>query len=131
MTKIIQILKSFSDKELSYFYKYRSKQYTAKTLQEIECFIFKEKELNIENIQRLTKDKITKDGRCPRCGSNKNFSYLVDYYPKTIKKLSRYFKEDFSSNIVKKPQIECSICGYIIENPSKCNILRRLFCLML
>lgn len=131
MTKTIQILKSFSDKELSYFYKYRSKQYTKETLQEIENFIFKEKELNIEKIQKLTKGKIIKHGRCTRCGSNKNFNYLVDYYPQTIKRLSRYFNEDFFSNIIKKQQIECSICGYIIENPNKCNVLRRFFCLML
>ena len=40
MSNIEILLDSFSDRELAYFYKYRSKQYTKETSKEIENIIF-------------------------------------------------------------------------------------------
>ncbi|NMR34207.1 hypothetical protein HIO71_08275 [Chryseobacterium aquaticum] len=124
MSNIEILLDSFSDRELAYFYKYRSKQYTKETSKEIENIIFNKRGLSIKKIEKLTKEKISKYGKCPRCASNKNFDYAVEYYPDNIKKLSRYDLKDFSNEIIKKKQKECIICGNIIESPKENQLIK-------
>uniref|UniRef100_UPI0039A45DA7 hypothetical protein n=1 Tax=Ornithobacterium rhinotracheale TaxID=28251 RepID=UPI0039A45DA7 len=126
MSNIEILLESFSDRELAYFYKYRSKQYTKETSKEIENIIFNKRGLSIEKIEKLTKEKISKYGKCPRCISNKSFDYEVEYFPENIKELSKYNLQDFSTEIIKQKQSECLICGKIIESPKQNQLLKRI-----
>lgn len=126
MSNAETLLDSFSDRELAYFYKYRSKQYTKETSKEIENIIFNKRGLSIKKIEKLTKEKISKYGKCPRCGSNKNFDYEVEYFPDDIKKPSKYNLKDFSTEIRKQKQSECIICGKIIEFPKQNQLLKRI-----
>lgn len=113
------MLNEFSDKELAFFYKYKFQQYSDSTRDEIEHFIFSERNLSLQKIEYLIKGKINSKGLCKRCGSAKAFSYDIEFFPSEFKELSYYKTNDFSSDIIKKEQIECFVCGYIIFNPNE------------
>ena len=119
MDTIVQILKDFSERELSFFYKYRLAQYTPETQEEITNFIFEKKQISLDKIEALLKSPKPKNGFCQRCGSDKIFNYDVVYSDPAFKKLSYYQWEDLKANFNKKNQIECFVCGNIIENPNE------------
>ena len=127
MSNIEILLEAFSDRELAYFYKYRSKQYTEETSKEIENIIFNKRGLSIRKIEKLTTEKISKHGKCQRCGSLREILYDVEFYPIEIKRMAHYDFEDFTSHIIKKEQSECLICGYIIKNPNKLELFKNIF----
>jgi len=112
MSAILTSLQDFTDRELVFFYKYRFAQYTPETHEEIANFIF-------EKRQTLLKTPKTKNAFCKRCGSDKILNYDVVYDNPASKKLSYYQWEDLKANFSKKNQIECFVCGNIIENPNE------------
>lgn len=119
MDVIVQILKDFSERELSFFYKYRLAQYTPETQEEITNFIFEKRQISLDKIEALLKSPKPKNAFCKRCGSDKIFNYDVVYSNPAFKKLSYYQWEDLKENSFKKNQIECFVCGNIIENPNE------------
>lgn len=119
METIILILKDFTDRELAFFYKYRLQQYTSETQEEITNFIFEKRQISLDKIGTLLKTPKPKNGFCQRCGSDKIFDYEVDYELPVFRKISYYEWEDLKENSFKKDQIECFVCGNIIENPNE------------
>ncbi|WP_374330208.1 hypothetical protein [Soonwooa sp.] len=119
ISAILISLQDFTDQELAFFYKYRFAQYTPETQEEIANFIFEKRQIFLDKIETLLKTPKTKNAFCKRCGSDKILNYDVVYDNPASKKLSYYQWEDLKANFSKKNQIECFVCGNIIENPNE------------
>ncbi len=119
MNAILSNLQDFTDRELAFFYKYRLAQYTPETQEEIINFIFENRQVSLDKMEALLKTPNPQNAFCKRCGSDKIFNYDVVYDNPAFKKLSYYQWEDLKANFNKKNQIECFVCGNIIENPNE------------
>lgn len=119
MDRIVAILKDFTDRELAFFYKYRLQQYASETQEEIRNFIFEKRLISLDKMEALRKTANRKNGFCQRCGSDKIFNYDVDYELPVFRKISYDEYLDLYNSSFKKIQIECFVCGNIIENPNE------------
>lgn len=128
MSKIIQYLVEFSDRELAFFYQYRLPQYIDTTQETIKDYIFQQRHLTLERINQLLSEKLDIYGSCIRCGSAKSFSYDVDVVPPYQRRFGE--KDAYSTEMIKKEQTECFVYGYKITKvnpPSILDLFRNLF----
>jgi len=136
MSRITEILSSFENWELAYFYKYKYDTYLDSTKEKIYNYIFKERGLTKSQIQDLIKQQETTvfddyEDRCPNCKSNKLSTDQVEWNIPLFEAGSEdeyaTLYELHTGKRYLKDKITCNVCGYAVTDPNNRSLKKKTF----
>ena len=121
------ILSGFTDTELAYLSRYQLETYLKPTQERIKNYIFIQRKLNPELIEKLIADNASKKvldslEYCPRCKSDKVRVFKVDWAIPLFEsgaedELAMYY-ELHTGKTYLKDKIVCNVCGYVLDDPN-------------
>lgn len=127
MSKIIKILDEFDNRELSFFYKYQGDNYSNETNSLIENYIFNNRKLTLNDIDKNTSAKayksiILSEEKCPRCYTNKirrdSIKWQIPIFHAGAEDEYASLYEIQTGKDYMKEKITCNVCGYVLKDPN-------------